>query len=116
MENEALGIILVLFVLAVFVSLYRQRPQDKQEHEEEELESVEPELIDELLNDLRELSKVAHEVTIKRLNGEVVRIKYKGEKPEVQAVASSTNKEGRFVLSADGRSYERETLNWGGEQ
>jgi hypothetical protein len=84
---------------------------------EEEFEDNEmlPQLMDDLLSDLRELAGIAEEITVTRNNGETVRIKYKREDKDVGNVAVDTAKESKFVLSADGRSFEREAT-WGGEQ
>jgi hypothetical protein len=114
MEPEAIYTILSVFFLAVIIS---RRPSVVEEPFEDS--DISPQLMDDLLSDLYELAGIAEEVVVTRNNGETVKIRYRKEEKPAPPVATATSKEGpdsRLVWSQDGRSLQRETLNWGGEQ
>ena len=113
MEPEALYTILGIFAV---VCLFSRRPAVEEPFEDSE---ISPQLMDDLLSDLYELAGIAEEVTVTRTTGETVKIRYRKEEKPAPPVATATSKEGpdsRLVWAEDGRSLQRETLNWGGEQ
>lgn len=108
MEPAATYSIIVLFAVLVAFS---RRPAPEVEFEDSE---VDEELMDDLLNDLRQYAAIAKEVTVTRANGEVVAVKFRGdESPKVvHNVPVATEPQGnKLVWSQDGRSLVRET--WG---
>jgi hypothetical protein len=121
MEPEAIYTILGIFGFACLIS---RRPSVAVEDEAEDEDSdILPELMDDLLNDLRAYATIAREVSVKRANGDVIEVKFRSDEPikAVHNVASVTPEpSSKMVWSEDGRMLhrmsERETMSWGGEQ
>lgn len=110
MEPEQIYWIAGIFA---FACLFSRRPTVAVEEEFEDSE-VDEELMDDLLNDLRQYAAIAKEVSVKRANGDVIEVKFRGDEPPkvVHNVPVATEPQGnKLVWSQDGRSLVRET--WG---
>jgi hypothetical protein len=114
MDHEQIYWIAGIFSFCCLISRRPSVAVEEEAEDEDEDSDMLPELMDDLLNDLRAYATIAREVSVKRANGDVIEVKFRSDEPAkvVHNVAVDT---GKMVWAEGGRHLERESI-WGGEE